>query len=193
LLRQPTEHARALLALLAFQLAGSSNPPLLLAHSRRSTLVPKSYARYHNPSKQPYRRLDSPKAVSALGLSKRLCFLRIQNCKHALKEDFETGRPPFGQRTFSWCLYFLSSEVQSESEASVPTRRLQAKRSGQPSKKGPGSLRYPCPRPGGCPTGSMNHIRRATCEGCNSTPTPLFGRKHKKMQKGKRYRRSLLF
>lgn len=26
---------------------------------------------------------------------------------------------------------------------------------------------YPCPRPGGCPTNSLNHIRRGTCSGCN--------------------------
>ena len=42
-----------------------------------------------------------------------------------------------------------------------------AEKSAQPAKKGPESTRYPCPRPGGCPAGTTNHIRRATCEGCN--------------------------
>lgn len=42
-----------------------------------------------------------------------------------------------------------------------------AEGSAQPAKKGPGSMRYPCPRPGGCPAEATNHIRKGTCEGCN--------------------------
>ncbi|GAQ86446.1 hypothetical protein KFL_002890130 [Klebsormidium nitens] len=37
-------------------------------------------------------------------------------------------------------------------------------KSGQPEKKAPVN---PCPRPGGCPTETKNHIRRTHCQGCN--------------------------